>query len=105
MSRRRTSGTRGYLAWSRSEARIRQASAEPADIAIRFRCPVCGLEHDRASHAAPGCFGLTTAQLQVLRANAVDELVNAVRHDAPAEHVKAVVAVLDVVDARLATDA
>jgi hypothetical protein len=31
--------------------------------------------------------------------------VNAVRHDAPAEHVRAVVAVFDVVDARLGIDA
>jgi hypothetical protein len=105
MSRRRTSGARSARAWSRSEARIRQARDEPAAIAISFRRPVCGLEHDRASHAAPGCFGLTAAQLQVLRAGAVDELVNAVRHDAPPEHIRSVVAVLDVVDARLATDA
>jgi hypothetical protein len=43
--------------------------------------------------------------MQELRANAVDELVNAARHDAPAEHIKGVIAVLDVVDARLGTGA
>jgi len=40
--------------------------------------------------------------MQELRANAVDD---AARHDAPAEHIKGVIAVLDVVDARLGTGA
>ena len=44
---------------------------------------------------------LTETELHALRSSAVDELVNAVRHGAPLEHINGVVAVLDVVDARL----
>jgi hypothetical protein len=67
-----------------------------------LRCPICGGEHDRPSHDAPGCFGLTTDQLRELRASAVDELVNALRNGAPADHVKDVLTVVDVVERRLA---
>jgi hypothetical protein len=34
--------------------------------------------------------------------SAVEELVNALRHDAPADHIKDVLAVVDVVERRLA---
>jgi hypothetical protein len=68
-------------------------------------CPVCGGVHDRLAHDAPGCFGLTHAELQALRVSALDELLDAVRHDAPQNHIKGVVAVLDVVDASLGIDA
>jgi hypothetical protein len=73
----------------------------PSPVTTRFMCPICGGVHDRASHDASGCVGLTDAELQALRVRVVDEPVDAVRHDAPLEHIKGVVAVLDVVDARL----
>ncbi len=101
MRRRRASITRSAQSWGRAEARIRQARNQPAAVTIRYRCPVCGGEHTRLEHAAPGCHGLTDTELQQLRISVVDELVNAVRRDAPLEHIKGVVAVLDVVDARL----
>jgi hypothetical protein len=105
VKRRRSSVGRSSASWARDNARIRQARQQPADVTVRYACPICGEQHDRVSHAAPGCFGLTDEQLQELRASAVDELVNAVRHDAPAEHIKDVIAVLDVVDTRLGIEA
>jgi hypothetical protein len=101
VSRRRATVVRASRNWARTEARLREARNQPADVTVRYACPLCGKTHTRLEHAAPGCHGLTDVQLQELRASAVDELVNAVRHDAPAEHIKDVVAVLDVVDARL----
>jgi hypothetical protein len=101
MSRRRSSVTRSQQSWSRTDARVRQVRQQPAAVTVRFACPVCGLPHDRASHDAPGCFGLSDEQLQALRQSAVDELVNAVRHGAPPEHVKGVIKVLDTIDTRL----
>ena len=101
MSRRHNTITRSAQSWGRAEARIRQARDQPAAVTIRYQCPVCGDEHTRLEHAAPGCHGLTDTELHALRSSVVDELVNAVRHDAPLEHIKGVVAVLDVVDARL----
>jgi hypothetical protein len=40
--------------------------------------------------------------LRALRASAVEELVNALRHDAPADHIRDVLAVVDVAERRLA---
>jgi hypothetical protein len=101
VSRRRNSVARAGRSWTRDNARIRQARQQPADVTVRYACPICGQAHTRLEHAAPGCHGLDDEQLQELRARAVDELVHAVRQDAPAEHIKGVIAVLDVVDARL----
>ncbi len=74
MSRRHNSITRSARSWGRAEARIRQARAQPAAVTIRYRCPVCGGEHTRLEHAAPGCHGLTGTELQALRSSALDEL-------------------------------
>jgi hypothetical protein len=90
------------LQYHQERSRQAQARANPAPIATRYQCPVCGGEHDRRSHDAPGCFGLTADQLRELRASAVEELVNAVRSHAEQDHIDGVIAVLDVVDARLA---
>jgi hypothetical protein len=105
LTRRLTSVARSQRSWSRAEARIRRARQQPAAVVVTFRCPICGQAHDRLSHDAPGCHGLTDTELHALRISAVDELVNAVRHDAPQDHIKGVVAVLDVVDARLGINA
>jgi hypothetical protein len=105
VSRRRTRVGRADAGWARDQARIRQARQQPADVTVRYACPICGQGHTRLEHGAPGCHGLDDKQLQELRASAVDELVNAVRHDAPPEHITGVIAVLDFVDARLGIDA
>jgi hypothetical protein len=101
VSRQRSSFTVSSQDWRRTNAKLREQREQPPPVTVRFACPVCGGEHTRLEHAAPGCHGLTDTELQALRSSAVDELVNAVRHDAPLEHIRGVVAVLDVVDARL----
>jgi hypothetical protein len=101
VSRRRTSIVRSAQSWGRAEARIRQARGQPAAVSVRYQCPVCGGEHTRLEHAAPGCHGLTDAELQELRRRASDELVNAVRNGAEQDHINSVIAVLDVIDNRL----
>jgi hypothetical protein len=84
MSRRRISFTRSGRHWSQTEAKLRQQRLEPPPVTVSYRCPICGEGHTRAEHAAPGTHGLTDDQLQDLRASAVDELINALRHNAPA---------------------
>ena len=46
-------------AWGRTEAKIRDQRLTPPAVTIRYACPERGGAHDRASHGAPGCFGLT----------------------------------------------
>ena len=36
-------------------------------VTIRYQCPVCGDQHTRLEHAAPGCHGLTDTELHALR--------------------------------------
>jgi hypothetical protein len=97
VSRRRSSFTVSSQDWKRANAKLREQREQPPPVTVRFACPVCGGEHTRLEHAAPGCHRLDDRQLQELRVSDVDELVNAVRHDAPLEHIKGVVAVLDAV--------
>ncbi len=100
VSRRRASFTVSQD-WRRTSAKLREQREQPPPVTVRYACPICGQAHDRLSHDAPGCHGLTDTELHALRSSVVDELVNAIRHDAPQDHIKGVIAVLDVVDARL----
>jgi hypothetical protein len=98
MSRKRGRTAHQY---AQERARRIQARLDPAPVTVLYRCPVCGGEHDRLSHDAPGCFGLTDTELRTLRESAIDELLNALRHDADVEHVQGVLAVIDVAERRL----
>jgi hypothetical protein len=98
VSRKRSRTSSHY---HRDLSRAAQARANPAPIMTRYACPVCADEHRADEHDAPGVHGLDDTRLRALRASAVEELVNALRHDAPADHIRDVLAVVDVVERRL----
>jgi hypothetical protein len=85
----------------RDYSRQARARANPTPITTRYMCRICGDAHRTDEHDAPAVHGLSADELRALRTSAVEELVNALRHDAPADHVRGVLAVIDVAERRL----
>ena len=81
----------------------RQAYQGRADPEIRrsFSCPKCGRAHHARECGQAGIEGLdSTSELARLRERVGDEVLRAVRHDAPRSEIRPLLELLDAIDAR-----